>query len=117
MAKTTDERVASEVKRLTDAISGISEARSATMDGLIKRIAFMRVRLEDMEADINENGVIEMFSQSEKTPPYERRRPTVDVYLSMEKNYQAAVRQLNELLPKEIISDGNELEDFGECRI
>lgn len=116
MAKTIDERIASEVKRLSDALSGISEGRSATLDGLIKRIAFMRVKLEDMEADIKENGLVEMFSQSDKAPPYERKRPTVEVYLNMSKNYQAAIKQMNDLLPKEIINDENELEAFGDSR-
>ena len=117
MEKTIEERIQAETKRLGDAISGLSEARSATMDGLIKRAAFMRVKLEDMEADIKENGLVEMFSQSDKAPPYERKRPTVEVYLNMTKNYQAAIKQLNDLMPKEVLSDENELEAFGEGRL
>lgn len=96
-----DKRIASEVKRLEDALSDISDEHKAAVDGLIRRVAFMRIQLEDLERDIIENGVTDLFTQSEKTAPYERRRPTTDVYISINKSYQTAVRQLNDLLPKD----------------
>lgn len=47
----------------------------SSVDGIIRWAAFMRVTLEDMEKDLDENGFTELFSQSEKLEPYERERP------------------------------------------
>ncbi|WP_201290402.1 hypothetical protein [Erysipelothrix anatis] len=59
----------------------------------------MRVTLEDYEVDINENGSIEQFSQSDKLEPFERGRPVVGFYNTMNKNYQSITKQLSDLLP------------------
>ena len=40
-----------------------------------------------------------MFSQSEKTEPYERERPAARLFTATDKNYQAIIKQLNELTP------------------
>ena len=68
-------------------------------DGLIKRAAYMRVTLEDYEADMVENGSTEFFTQSEKTDPYERERPVSAIYNRLIKNYQVVMKQLSERLP------------------
>lgn len=112
--KSIDKRIASEVKRLTDALSSCSEDRKAALDGLIKRAAFMRVKLEDLEEDIKVNGMTEWFAQTDKVAPYERRRPSADVYLSLNKNYQTIIKQINDLLPKAAVVEDttDEFEDF-----
>ena len=69
----------------------------------------MRVTLEDYEKDLDENGYVEMFSQSEKTEPYERERPVARLYNTMNKNYQSIMKQLSDMLPKqqaEVKDDG-----------
>jgi len=70
------------------------------VEGLIKRIAFMQVMLEDLEADINQNGTVEVFSQ---TPgiEYERERPAARIYNTTIKNYTSACKQLFDLLPND----------------
>ena len=45
------------------------------VEGLIIQAARLRVLLNEMWMDISENGDYEMFSQSDKTEPYERERP------------------------------------------
>lgn len=114
MDKNIEKRISSEVTRLQNALANCSEDRKATVDGLIRRAAFMRVKLEDLEEDIKINGVVEMFTQNaEKAPPYERKRPAVEIYLNLSKNYQTAVKQLNDLLPKESqIESEDEFEGF-----
>ena len=113
MDNNIEKRISSEVLRLQNALANCSEDRKAAIDGLIRRAAFMRVKLEDLEEDIKVNGVVEMFTQSEKAPPYERKRPSVEIYLNLSKNYQTAVKQLNDLLPKaEQIDTDDEFEGF-----
>ncbi len=64
---------------------------------LIERAAYMLVSLEDMEAKINEDGlVVEMPQGAYKI---ERAHPLLQPYNAMIKNYNTTVKQLNDLLP------------------
>ena len=73
----------------------------------------MRVTLEIYEKDLDENGYVESFTQSEKTEPYERERPVARLYNTMNKNYQSIIKQLTDLLPAEVqkMEDDN-FDDF-----
>jgi len=98
---TRDERILREEKRLKRIYKNIDKDNKAIIDGLIQRAAYMRVTLEDWERDIIENGITEMFSQSEKTEPYERERPVARLYNTMNTNYQKIIKQLGDLVPKQ----------------
>ena len=99
--KTKEQRINAEKRRLTGIYKDVPKEHKGILDGLIKRAAFMRVTLEDMEADLDENGFVELFTQSEKTEPYERERPVARLYNTMNKNYQSIIQQLSDLVPKQ----------------
>ena len=106
---TKDERIKKEELRLRRIYKNIDKDNKAIIDGLINRTAYMRITLEDWEKDIDDNGYIEMFTQSEKTDPYERERPVIRLYNTMNKNYQSIIKQLSDLVPKyepEAMDDG-----------
>ena len=96
------ERITNEEKRLRKNYNDIQSDKLAIVDGLIRRAAYMRVTLEDMEIDLDTNGFYELFSQSENQEPYERERPVARQYQTMNKNYQTIIKQLADLLPKEV---------------
>ena len=97
---TKDSRLKTEEARLRKIYKNIDGDNKAIIDGLIQRAAYMRVTLEDWEKDIDDNGFVEMFTQSEKTAPYERERPVIRLYNTMNKNYQSIIKQLSDLVPK-----------------
>ncbi len=100
MKETTIEaRILKEDKRLREIYKDLPNDVMKLYDGLIWRAAYMRVTLEDYEKDIVENGSTELFSQSEKTDPYERERPVSSIYNRLIKNYQVVIKQLSERLP------------------
>lgn len=101
---TKQERIDIEEKRLRKSYKDIPKENVAVTDGLIRRAAYMRVTLEDFEKDLDENGYVELFSQSEKMDPYERERPVARLYNTMNKNYQSIIKQLNDLLPKKEVA-------------
>lgn len=110
---TKEERINAEEKRLRRIYKDLPKDTRAIIDGLIRRAAYMRITLEDYEKDIDENGYMEMFSQSDKTDPYERERPVARLYNSMTKNYQSAIKQLDDKLPKaEIKAVDDGFDDF-----
>ena len=111
---TKDERIFKEEKRLRNIYKNMKTDNKAIIDGLIRRAAYMRITLEDYEKDLDTNGYVEMFSQSEKTDPYERERPVARLYNTMNKNYQSIIKQLSDLLPKEINSIQEDNDGFDE---
>lgn len=76
----------------------VSPNKLKAADGVVQRVAFMQITLEDLEADINENGTTEWFSQTEGIE-YERERPASAIYNRMIKNYTSACKQLLDMLP------------------
>lgn len=97
---TKAERITREERRLKRNYKDIQKDKSSVVEGLIRRAAFMRATLEDMELDLDERGFVEMFAQGEQEP-YERERPVARQYQQMNKNYQSIIKQLSDLLPKE----------------
>ena len=102
--------VESETKRLNKLYKNIPDNKRKLVEGLIVEAARLRVRLDYLWKDIQENGETEMFSQSDKTDPYQRERPASRTYTATNKNYQSIMKQLSEMLPGEDNSD--ELADF-----
>lgn len=94
------ERITKEERRLKRNYKDIQKDKSAVVEGLIRRAAFMRATLEDMEIDLDNGGFVEMFAQGDQDP-YERERPVARQYQQMNKNYQSIIKQLSDLLPKE----------------
>ena len=115
---TKDERIKKEVRKLKRIYKNIDKDNKAIIEGLIQRAAYMRVTLEDWEKDIMENGYYEMFTQSEKTDPYERERPVARLYNTMNKNYQSLIKQLSDLVPKEVkvVEEDDGFNDFVNSR-
>lgn len=111
------ERISKEERRLKKYYKEVQPDKRAVTDGLIRRAAFMRISLEDMEIDLDANGFYELFSQSENQDPYERERPVARQYQSMNKNYQSIIKQLTDLLPKELPKeDGDGFDEFVSAR-
>ncbi|MCM3536585.1 hypothetical protein [Priestia endophytica] len=97
---TKAERIKKEERRLRQTYKILPKDTLRVVEGLIVQAARLRIMLEDMAKDIDENGDVEMFSQSEKTEPYERERPVARLYNTRDKNYQSIIKQLTDLIPK-----------------
>lgn len=113
-----NERIEKEVRRLKKIYKEVGKDKEAIIEGLIQRAAYMRITLEDWEKDILQNGYYEMFTQSEKTEPYERERPVARLYNTMNKNYQGIIKQLTDLVPKEVkvVEENDGFTDFINSR-
>lgn len=96
-----DERVKKEMQRLKRIYKDLPRDTKAVVEGLIIEAADLRVRLEDIRADLDANGYDEMFSQSPTQEPYERERPQARRYISMNKAYQTIMKQLGDYIPKQ----------------
>ena len=106
--KIEEKEIETERKRLLRIYSKIDANKKNTVLGLIERAAFMRVKLKELEKDINIYGFTEWFQQGEQEP-YKRQRPESQIYCSLNTGYQKIIKQLSDLLPKQEVkveSDG-----------
>ena len=106
--KIEEKEIETERKRLLRIYSKIDANKKNTVLGLIERAAFMRVKLKELEKDINIYGFTEWFQQGEQEP-YKRQRPEAQIYCSLNTGYQKIIKQLLDLLPKQegkVESDG-----------
>lgn len=97
---TKEQRVDKEIKRLRRIYKELPKDTLLVVEGLIVEAADLRIRLEDIRKDLDENGYDELFSQSENQEPYERERPQARRYIAMNKSYQTIMKQLGDYLPK-----------------
>ena len=110
MAKGLTEK--SEAKRLTAIYENLPPKRFAVAQGLIEQAARIRVNLDKLSADIAENGMTEMFRQSDKVGPYKKARPEADLFVKLDKNYQSIIKQLNDMIQ----NDEPPVDDFSSFR-
>ena len=109
MAKKITENT--EIKRLTEIYRGLPPKLFGLAQGLIVQAARIRVKLDVLNADIQEHGMTELFQQSDKVEPYTRERPEAALFVKLDKNYQAIIRQLQDMVPAEE-PQSDALDDF-----
>ena len=109
MTQNNDARVTKEEKRLMSIYETIEPNRKSVIAGLIRRAAFMRVSLDDLEKELSTGGFTEDFQQGAQGP-FKRERPAAKIYISLNTGYQKIIKQLTDLLPKETPQE--ELSEF-----
>jgi hypothetical protein len=90
-------RISAEEQRLREILAGMPEDMLRLVDGLIQRAAFLKVELEDLEADINKNGSTEVY-EGKNQPPVTRIRAAAQHYDKMVRAYTTVCKQLSELV-------------------
>ena len=111
--ETLEKKISNEVVRLSKNYAEIDGKTRSIIRGLIQRAAFMRVSLEELEDDLNENGFTDWFSQGDQEP-YQRKRPSAELYNTLNANYQKIIKQLTDLLPKEPLESKDGGDGFDE---
>lgn len=106
-----DTRIKREVKRLTDLLSSLDERAIKGIKSLIENAAFMSITLEDLQETINEKGVVSEYQNGENQWGT-KKSPEVEIYNTMIKNHMSAIKQLTDLLPKDIAVESDELMNF-----
>ena len=89
-----------EKKRLLAIYKTLPPKQFALAQGLIIEAARLRVRCDQLWDDLRQHGETEQFAQGDQEP-YERERPSSRIYTAANKSYQAIIKQLNEMIPKD----------------
>lgn len=100
-------------EELDEIFSELDEKTQKITVKLLDNAAFMALKLEDLQAEINQNGMVTEY-QNGANQFGTKKSPEVEVYLSMIKNYTAIVNTLMNALPDDSSagSAANNLLDF-----
>lgn len=93
-------RIKAEVTRLWSCLDGLPDETKAVLDGLVNEAAYMRITLEDWKSELDQTGWVELFQQSEKVNPYQKKKPMAEMYLNLNPNYQKIMGKLADYMPK-----------------
>lgn len=97
--KQQDEFIQQEINRLNEILRNINSEKRAMAQPLIENIAFMAVTLNELKEIIKIKGPITLMEQGTQRLLIES--PAQKSYNSMIKNFNASMKQLFDLLPKD----------------
>lgn len=99
MALTEKEtRIRKETKRLKAIFDGLEPNKLKAVDALIARAAFITVSLQDLEAELNETGWTETYTNGRNQEGV-KKAAAAEAHISLTKNLNAIMKQLLELVP------------------
>lgn len=96
MGRRKKTREQNEYDRLSVLYADIPENKRELVDGLLWQAARLKTMLDDLYADIQANGEVEQVTVKDDTRTV--KRPQAELFTARDKNYQAVMKQLNELL-------------------
>lgn len=96
--KSKEERIAAERDRLAALFADLDENQRQTADGLISAAAFLRVSMQDLEAEINQNGYVDHYENG-ATQSGEKLSAAVQAYNAMCAKYTTIINRLLKITP------------------
>ena len=97
---TKDEIISAEKRKLHGIFSKLETNTKKSVSSLVDEAAFMAASLYELRRIINEKGYTEEYQNGENQKGV-KKCSEVDIYIQLEKNYAAVIKQLTDLLPKE----------------
>ena len=92
-------KIKQEKNRLNKVFKNLDKNKLTTVQSLINNAAFMSVTLEDLQEDINENGISEEYKNGANQFG-KKQSPEVEVYIAMTRNLTAIIKELATLAPQ-----------------
>ena len=108
-----DKAIKKEMSRLRRIFRDLEKDKMDTALSLIKNAAFMTVTLEDLQITINRVGSVSEYQNGENQWGT-KKSPEVEIYNTMIKNHMTIIKQLSDLLPKQVGTPGvgDDFEEF-----
>lgn len=89
-----------ELKSIKTTIDTLENDKKVLCTSLLNELIFMQVTLDDLKKQVEEHGVVTKMCQGKYD--IDRANPALNQYNTLIKNYSSCIKQLNELLPKEV---------------
>lgn len=94
-----EKRIKQEATKLNRLLKDLDAKKKKAISSLVKNASFMAITLEDLQEEINLNGVTETYQNGANQSGI-KKSATVETYNAMIKNYVIVVKQLTDLIPK-----------------
>lgn len=95
-----EDRIRSEIDRIAVFYAAMDANQKALIIPLIQNAAFMRVTLDDLQEEIEKNGVVEKYQNGQNQFGY-KQSSALQSYNSLIKNYAAVNKTLSMMMPRE----------------
>ena len=99
--------VKKEYERLKSLFKDVDVSKAELVDELLKKAAFLKVQLDDLENEINEFGAIIHYSDGSS-----KQSPAYKSFLSSLGTYQAIIKTLNQIMGTDVVDEDDEFDDF-----
>lgn len=96
--KTKEQRIKFEKTRLKGIFKDLDENKKQLVTPLIEKAAFMSIELDDLQAQIEQDGWTSEYKNGENQYGT-KKSPEAETYIALSKNYAAIIKQLTELAP------------------
>ena len=110
--KTKDERIQAELERISKVFEYVPDNERTVIDALLQNCAFMKVTLEDLQTEINRDGVAESY-QNGAHQSGQKENSKLKSYNRLIKNYESVTKTVMKYLPENDSRIGNE-DPFGK---
>ena len=102
-----NKNVIREYERMKSLFKDVDGKKSELVDELLKKAAFLKDQLDDLENEINKYGAILHFSDgtSKQSPAYKS-------FLASVGAYQAIIKTLNGIMGSDVIDEDDEFDEF-----
>ena len=100
-------KVNKEYARLAALFKSVDKTKLELVDELLKKAAFLKVELDDLQTLIKKKGAVEVSSKGNS-----RQHPAYKTYLSSLAVYQTIIKTLNNILGKGEIDEDDEFDEF-----
>lgn len=108
-----DERIKKEITRLNGIFKGLSKEAKKVAKSLVENAAFMTITLADLQEYINLHGCVSEYQNGENQWGT-KKSPEVEIYNTMIKNHATIMKQLADLLPKQVTTPKQDDDGFDE---
>jgi len=95
---TKQERVDKEYRRLKSVLRDLDANKKKAVDSLLRNAAFMSICLEELQADISENGYTEEYKNG-KEQWGTKQSEAVKTHIAMTRNHATIMKTLADLTP------------------
>ncbi len=104
---TRQQNIQTEYERLKSLFSRIDETKIELVEELLKKAAYLKVELDNLQRDIDKNGVIQVSSKGNT-----RVNLAFKTYLQTVSIYQGIIKTLNSIFGSTIDDGDDEFDEF-----
>ena len=95
-----EERIQAELDRISETFQDVPEKERSVIDPLLQNYAFMKVTLEDLQEEINRDGIAETYQNGENQSG-QKENSKLKSYNRLVKNFESVAKTLMKQLPVE----------------